>query len=754
MRDDLDDALEALIPGVGHQAGVLLDDPPFPIGLALEPRGVVGRGGASVVYEAFDPVLERALAIKIARPGAGADGRRAVLEELRRMVRVGHPAVPTVLGLRVVDGLMCGVLPMLDGRTLARAWDERGVDLAADLSALGTIAGALAAAHAVGVVHGDVHPGNVMIGERGSVWLLDWAPPDTRTDAVTGHLRYLAPEVLFGAGPSPAADAWSLGALLFEAVLGRPVRAPDLDGNAAEATRRWRDAGDPAPLDEVREFPALSQLIDDLLRSDPSRRPDLATAQRRLAQLVTGRSERARRARRASVLHAHAFECIERIEALIDRLSREREALAIQRSKVPGHAPIVDKRAIWETEDRISAMRADRHEAWWQAIEASAEAYFLAPEPDAARATLAGLWWRALKQAEGEPDPALISVARRRVIALDGGALRGLLDAPGHVSLEADIPGATVEIARFVERGRRLVPEVVGVAPLPLRKHALARGSWLLTVRAPGRVDAPVPIAVRRLEHHRARVALFRPEQVGDGYLPMPEGPYQAGGDKRARQPLPRCEPFIGARFVRRTLVTTAEWKAFLDALPADEAARHVPGEAGLFGGFRPAWGLDADGWQPPPGWALDWPIFAVNHHDASAFAAWRSAVEGRTVRLPTEEEWEKAARGVDGRAYPWGDGFDPTWCRMRQSAPGAPLPGAVGSYPVDASVYGCLDMAGLLRELTSTPFDDGQLVLRGGTWGDDADDCRVASRSGIQPMFRSSFVGFRLIADDVIGSR
>jgi serine/threonine-protein kinase len=81
----------------------------------------------------------------------------------------------------------------------------------------------------------------------------------------------------------------------------------------------------------------------------------------------------------------------------------------------------------------------------------------------------------------------------------------------------------------------------------------------------------------------------------------------------------------------------------------------------------------------------------------------------------------------------------------MRSSRPGAPRPARVAQYPADESPYGVRDMAGGLREWTSSIFDEGQHVIRGGTFGDEPVDCRAASRSGFRPELRFSYVGFRL---------
>jgi formylglycine-generating enzyme required for sulfatase activity len=84
-----------------------------------------------------------------------------------------------------------------------------------------------------------------------------------------------------------------------------------------------------------------------------------------------------------------------------------------------------------------------------------------------------------------------------------------------------------------------------------------------------------------------------------------------------------------------------------------------------------------------------------VNWHGAVAFADWESRRCGRAYRLPGELEFEKAARGVDGRSFPWGDAFDPTWAGMRLSREGSLRPVEVDAFPVDVSPYGARGMAG-----------------------------------------------------------
>jgi formylglycine-generating enzyme required for sulfatase activity len=156
-----------------------------------------------------------------------------------------------------------------------------------------------------------------------------------------------------------------------------------------------------------------------------------------------------------------------------------------------------------------------------------------------------------------------------------------------------------------------------------------------------------------------------------------------------------------------------------------------------------------------------DHPVVNVSWDDAVAFAEWLSVQTGKLFRLPTEAEWEKAARGTDGRIYPWGDAWDPKKANTREGGAGRTTP--VGQYsPGGDSPYGCADMAGNVWEWTSSlyrpyPYEPGDgredlkaggaRVLRGGAYYDDPGGVRCACRFRDLPDYGSGDIGFRVVA-------
>ena len=217
----------------------------------------------------------------------------------------------------------------------------------------------------------------------------------------------------------------------------------------------------------------------------------------------------------------------------------------------------------------------------------------------------------------------------------------------------------------------------------------------------------------------------------GAGMVWVPAGEFLMGSDDGRTHERPRHPVWLDGYWIYTAPVTVAQYSRFCQT-----AGRTMP-EA-------PRWG-----------WKDDHPVVNVSWEDARAYCEWAG------MALPTEAQWEKAARGVDGRAYPWGDAWDPAKCaNSAESARSGTV--AVGSYPEGASPYGCLDMAGNVWEWCADwygadyyrdapvqnptgPPSGGSRVVRGGSWYDgDADYFRCAYRYSYHPGLRDRNSGFR----------
>ena len=159
-------------------------------------------------------------------------------------------------------------------------------------------------------------------------------------------------------------------------------------------------------------------------------------------------------------------------------------------------------------------------------------------------------------------------------------------------------------------------------------------------------------------------------------------------------------------------------------------------------------------------------PVVGVSWYEVVAYCRWLSAETGRFYRLPTEAEWEKAARGTDGRLYPWGDEFVARLCNTRVSGHNRTV--SVLNYASEGdSPYGCADMAGNASEWTLSQFrpypysgqdgreqEEGEFlrVIRGGSWLKPALRARTVARGMNDPFFADGDIGFRCVCQDLPG--
>src|SRR5215210_6955711 len=243
----------------------------------------LGAGGFGVVWLAWDEKLEREVAVKVI-PGEGGAGER-VEREARAAARLNHPGIVGIYELASDEHDVYLVSELVRGRTLAEL-TRAGAISDRDVARIGiALCEALEHAHARGVIHRDVKPGNVMVlaepaAGAGFAKLADFGvahvasgDPLTRTGDIVGTLAYMAPEQAEGARVTSASDVYSLALTLYEAWTGtNPVRA---GGPAATARRLGRPL--PSLAARRRDLPLdLCDAVDEALEIDPARRPALA----------------------------------------------------------------------------------------------------------------------------------------------------------------------------------------------------------------------------------------------------------------------------------------------------------------------------------------------------------------------------------------------------------------------------------------------------------------------------------------------
>ncbi|MEZ4444921.1 MAG: SUMF1/EgtB/PvdO family nonheme iron enzyme [Polyangiaceae bacterium] len=727
------------------------------------------------------------------------------------------------------DGLPWFTMKQVHGRTFGAIIAElhrptspvEELTLGRVIDALLKACDAVAYAHSRGVIHRDIKPANLMAGRFGEVYVMDWGlaiqrdevaamPNSWREDAIlagppaldarhveslptridedeaglVGTLAYMSPEQALGDGGAitERSDVYALGAVLYELMAGRPAFA----GTPGEVWTAIVTTG-PRPLGGLGPSPhrpdELCAICQRAMQLDPGDRFEDAGA---LATALRAWLDGTRRRDKATGLVGDADRMWLEIEESRQRaasLAREAERLL---EGIEPHHDVERKAPVWELQDeaaQIERKAAVLEVTWQQTLRSALNEV---PDFEPAHERLADYYrsrHEALERARDHEGASGVEVLLR---AHDRGLHATYLQGEVSLDLVTSPPGAEIALSRFEPWRRRLVAQPTGlVLTSPARDVRLPVGSYLAVITKPGFETVRYPILLRRGERWTGvRPGATEPLAIelppmgsldaDDVYVPA--GPFQCGGDPSAIDGLPAGTCWIDAFVTRRFPVTNREYGEFLTDLARtgglDAALRHAPkppkgreqGEVGL-------WCRDSDGRFIIGATVEDGerlarrPINLVDWHDARAYAAWLAARDGLPWRLPSELEWEKAARGVDGRFLPWGDVFDHAHACVVHSQVGRPDAVDVEAFDLDESPYGvrglagnvrdwCLDrwdrsgpaiVDGILTIAEAPDSDDGFRAVRGGAWTAVAEHVRMASRFGALPRDRFRGQGFRL---------
>jgi formylglycine-generating enzyme required for sulfatase activity/WD40 repeat protein/tRNA A-37 threonylcarbamoyl transferase component Bud32 len=731
----------------------------------------LGQGGMAVVYQAYDTHLERDVAIKVIRTGmVQPDMLDQMLKRFEReaksLAKMKHRDIVNIFDYGKYEGAPYLVMEYLPGGTLKeRAGKPRPYQDAAKL--LLPVARALEYAHQRGVLHRDVKPANILITEEGDPLLSDFGIAKMLEDEHTiqltgtgtgiGTPEYMPPEQWTGKAV-PQTDVYALGIVFYELITGRRPYTAD-----TPAAILIKHINDPLPrpkifvpeLPDVVEkvlFKALAKHLDDryesmaqfakaleqliVVRTQPSTQDDLPTlhASQQLVELrikvekTLGEGDWTGAYRLVGEFAVLGRAGQEEADKLTARIAYQRKAVETEeRARRPAEQREAEKRAAEEQTRRDAEKLVARQEMQRKAAE----------EQRARKKT------EALREVE---HPG--TVAREKAEHREGGDKRSEEEIALPIQ-EAVLPKKIViPLWVWIAGGVGLLAVGVIISGMIVwangrlpKTTALADSSTLENLLIPISNETPIPGTAQITAEMALPSASGTPttsiptlapgatrvSEVDDMVMVyVPEGEFQMGQEGVAE---PVHKVYLDSFWIDQTEVTNAMYRVCVEAGQCTS-----PGSDTYFVSEK----------------YENHPVAYMNWDQASIYCEW----VGR--RLPTEAEWEKAARGTDGRTYPWGDEVDCAYANLVDCV-GDLSP--AGSYPDGASPYGALDMAGNMTEWVSDWFGpysqspernptgppSGEYpVVRGGSWSFRNSDGRSAYREGDFTFATHGNFGFR----------
>jgi serine/threonine-protein kinase len=724
-------------------------------------RRRLGQGGMGVVYKARHIFLKTTHAIKIILPelvGGDQEFLTRFRQEAMAAAAIRHQNVIAVTDYGVIhETTPFLVMEYVQGRTLHDILAEKTrLGLEQALEIMRAVGAGVAAAHRRGIVHRDLKPLNIMIEDdqpiQEGVKVLDFGLAKiksgellgsfvaAKTTGLMGSPFYMAPELWSEEEPEKEADIYSLGVIFYQMLAGDvPFKGPSVPvimrKHLMEPPPRFAELGAAVPA-------AVEEVVRRALEKEPDQRPqtalDFVNELNEAVSLNKTSPDMPAVSTRALNLTQDQFAStiagVQEADLLsADRGREERRRFAEEESRQ------------W---DNIEAQRAAREEGRRREAEEAALTNVPSVQepvgageaaPDSSSMTLVGV-----------SDATRVNAPSKETVAVEAGRDVPSQAKPKKRQTVIQIP----ESGASREAGKRplLWKLIGGIAVLAVL--AFAGVMIYRSVSSGASTKQQPPVTTQPAKEQP-------PVTDASGQILIQGGSFQMGrGDVPPNidslSPIaqqwfyvqwPAHEVAVKSFYIDRTEVTNAEYAQFVAAT----------GYAAPKGKAAPTW-TPWDGNNPPAG-QEQWPVRNVSLDDVKAFAAWRSERDHLSYRLPTEEEWEYAARSRGkNQPYPWGDQWEDGRANLetKQIHP-------VGAHPKGRTEQGVDDMIGNVWEWTSSPItirnnrmiipkgNENHIVIRGGSsqsqvLGDEA--ITATARKWVPPDTRDPNLGFRLVRE------
>lgn len=741
----------------------------------------IGRGGMGIVYKGRHILLKTLHAIKVILPelvGGDAGLITRFRQEAMVAASIRHRNIVTVTDFGVVGEKMPFiVMDFIKGELLHDVLEREG-RLPADraFEIMSAIAAGVGAAHQQGITHRDLKPLNVMLQEdlplAEGLKVLDFGLAKIKsgdifgsfvmaqTTGLMGSPYYMAPEQWSEDEPDARADIYSMGIILYQMLAGAvPFRGPSVP---VIMKKHMFDTPPPFASLGTLVAPEVDAVVRNCLEKDPSQRPQTVEELIKNLKEAIMRSEgtatyvvekptpapkprRASRAKTAKDKSAQSNPIMQVEGVQAEKADAEKETA---RKKTEQARRL---RAAQRAEQEAARLRAE-HESLLQAERARAEAE--ARKRAELERKLAEERMRAEEERRKQTE-----LARRLKEEQERGFPSSMLSkldetTPPPSLAPMTMPQMSLHPSAFLAASNPTIqPQTTGMKdtfPDPPAAvhipHPPSRLPMMMVGLAGGFVVviAALVLAVYFLWPSSPPVdgAASTKASPLSNMVKVPGGSFMIGRDSvpdYALNEFPAHQVIIGSVSMDKTEVTSASYS---ECVKSGTCRRPLD------------WSSDS-----PPAAQDQWPVSGVSLDDAQAFASWRSKRDGVEYRLPTEEEWEYAARsGNSENLYPWGKKWIEGYANM-----GAKSPVPVGSYPKGATTLGMHDMIGNVWEWTSSKASiypgntkkkletgiEDYFVIRGGYYGSSASGDQSAmatSRAWLARSERHEYLGFRLV--------